>query len=372
MRNISGIFFGGFIPFFFTSYMYHLHFPRDMQALDSSATVIITRPPEIIACAKIKGLGTDVFVIFDSHPRPIYPSGAGLILSTSIDQAAARLASILPPADSRLLSQGGLQWQAQLLNNVSGHIFVSNGQPGDMREMQKSVIESSLVVLRLHAEVKGLKGEVGRLTSENDVLERDVQRLEDDLSVERKKVTSLQASSKTKQIRHVAPISAHPANPIAGPSRLAHCYPSSSSMKTLNRDRDMHGTSSSLSGTSWSTLVNGEGELESLSAAAALELQRSFDIENMHLRNQMQALAATIPRNFSCAICMEDQPVDNVVGLDCRHSICRLCVRGHICSKLEEHRFPILCPVCMTEQNGHEPGGLYIHRLLCLRLIHLP
>jgi len=335
-----------------------------MQTLDSSATVIITRPPEIIACAKIKGSETDIFVIFDSHPRPIYPSGAGLVLSTSISQAAARLASILPSADNHLLSQGGLQWQAQLLNNISGHIFVPNGQPGDIREMHKSIIESSLAVLRLQAEVKGLKREIGRLTSENEALERDVQRLEDDLSVERNKATSLQASSKVQKPMHEVPVLAHPTNKIAGPSWSHNS--SSSSVKAFDHDHDEHDTSSSPSDASWGDLVNDEWELESPSTAAALKLQQSFDVENMQLQDQMLALVATIPHNFSCAICMEEQPVDNVVGLDCHHLLCRTCVRGHICSKLEEHRFPILCPMCMTEQNGHKPAGWCTHRLLCL------
>jgi hypothetical protein len=336
---------------------------RDMQALSSSATVIITRPPEIIACAKVKGSGMDVFVIFDSHPRPSYPSGTGLILSTSINQTAARLANILPAADSRLLSQGGLQWQAQLLNNVSGHIFISNDPLRDMREMQQSVVESSLVVLRLQAEVKALKEKVVRLTSENEVLEWDVQRLEDDLSIERKTVTSLQASSKITQGKHVSPIS-RPRDAIAGPSQLTHLghakYLSSSSDEILVRDRDARETSPSSSGTSSGSLAKDEWELDrthSLSTAAAFELQRSFDVEDMQLRNQMQALAAAIPRNFLCAICMEEQPVDNSVVLDCNHPICRVCVRGHVCSKIEEHRFPILCPVCMTEQNNRQPGG---------------
>jgi len=322
-----------------------------MQTLNSSATVIITRPPEIIACTKIKGSGMDVFVIFDSHPRPSYPSGAGLILSASIDQAAARLASILPAADSRLLSQGGLQWQAQLLNNVSGHIFVSSGLSGDMREMQQSVIESSLVVLRLRAEVADLKKKNVRLTSENKVLEGDIQHLEDTLSVERKKVMSLQASSKSNltQSKSVPPVLSRFTNAIAGPSRPAHLrkYSTPSSGETLVQDRD----------------APDEWALDSLSTSAALELQQSFDVEDMQLRNQMQALAATVPRNFLCAICMDEQPVDNSAVLDCNHLVCRACVRGHVCSKIEEHRFPILCPVCMTEQNNHQPGGWHSYLL---------
>jgi hypothetical protein len=240
--------------------------------------------------------------------------------------------------------------------------------------MQQSVIESSLVVLRLQAEVKELKGEIGRLTSENEGLEGDVQRLEDDLSVERKKVTSLQASSKiTQGGRHVTPISAHLTKSTAGPSRLAHFYhanyPSSSSDKTLVCARDAYGTSSSPIGASLDGLVD-EWEFDSQSTAAALELQQSFDFEDMQLRNQMETLAATVPPIFSCEICMEEQPVDNSVGLDCDHSICRACLRGHICSKIEEHRFPILCPICMTEENVREPGGLCTYRLYHPLLIH--
>ncbi|KAG1752506.1 uncharacterized protein EDB91DRAFT_1234528 [Suillus paluster] len=78
----------------------------------------------------------------------------------------------------------------------------------------------------------------------------------------------------------------------------------------------------------------------------------------MQLRDQMQALAVTTPHNFSCAICMEEQPVDNSVYLECNHLICRACTRGHVCSKIEEHRFPVLCPVCMAEPNNHRPGAI--------------
>ncbi|KAG0699977.1 hypothetical protein DFH29DRAFT_934380 [Suillus ampliporus] len=342
------------------------HFKRTlqyMQTLTSSATVIITRPPEIIACMKIKGSGTDIFVIFDSHPRPSYPSGAGLILSTSIDQAASRLASILPVADNHLLSLSGLQWQAQLLNNVSGHIFVSNGPPADMQGMQQSVIESSLAVLRLQAEVAGLKQKNVRLTSENEMLEGDVQRLEDALSAERKKVTSLQASSKIVQNGSARPFPARPTNAIAGPSRLVPSnYPPSSHPPDMNYTHDAH---------AWPPFYDkikddlSENDWE-LSAAAALELQQSFDVEDIQLRDQMQALASTTPHNFSCAICMDEQSADNSVELECNHPICRACIRGYVCSKIEEHRFPVFCPVCMTESNNRRPGeisGLLVQQI---------
>ncbi|KAJ8584531.1 hypothetical protein M405DRAFT_746833 [Rhizopogon salebrosus TDB-379] len=71
---------------------------------------------------------------------------------------------------------------------------------------------------------------------------------------------------------------------------------------------------------------------------------------------QLQEAPVTSSHNFTCAICMEEQPVDNAVELDCSHPMCRDCVRGHICSKIEEHRFPVLCPVCVAEQD--DPPGV--------------
>lgn len=367
-----------------------------MQSLNTSATVIITRPPEIIACTMIKGSDTNVFVIFDSHPRTSYPAGAGLILNTSIDKVVSRLTSILPAADNDLFSLSGLQWQAQLLNHVSGHVFVSNGPPADMRGMQHTVVESSLAVLRLRAEVAGLLQKNDRLTKENGALEGEVQRLDDALSLERKNVVSLQASSKISQNsseRHLSswplpsrssqpppsssrlppsssrpPLSSsRPSDGIAGSSRLPpvkfQSLPSPSD-KILNKNRDADAWSSP-----YDTVKGDQGDewgLDSLSCAAAFELQRSFDAEDLQLRYQMQTLAASLPHNFSCLICMDEQPVDNSVDLECNHSICRACIRGHICSKIEEHRFPILCPVCMTENNNRQPeaiSGLLVQQI---------
>jgi hypothetical protein len=342
-----------------------------MQTLNSSATVIITRPPEIIACTLIKGSETDVFVIFDSHPRTSYPAGAGIILNTSIDQAVSRLVSILPAADSNLLSLSGLQWQAQLLNHVSGHIFVSNGPPADMRGMQHTVVESSLAVLRLRAEVAGLTQKNERLAKENETLEGEVQRLDDALSVERKKVVSLRAPSKIVQgssAQHFTslPLPSRLSNGIAGPSRLAPLDSSSSSDKMTNNGRGRDAGAWSSPYDTVKEDIGHEWGLDSPSSAVALKLQQSFDVEDLQLRDQMRTLAALLPHSFSCVICMEEQPVDNSVDLKCNHSICRTCIRGHICSKIEEHRFPVLCPVCMTEKDNRQPAvisGLLVQQI---------
>ncbi|OAX36116.1 hypothetical protein K503DRAFT_327730 [Rhizopogon vinicolor AM-OR11-026] len=276
---------------------------QEMHALGSSAAVIITRPPETIACAKITGLGLDIFMIFDSHPRPNHPSGAGVILSTSIDHVVAHLISIFHTmtVDEHFLSESDSQSETQLLNNVSSHIFVSNGPPGDVRDVRRSAIESGLAILGLQAEIIGLKQQNARLISENEILGGDAECLEGTLSVQ---------------------------ETTAGPSRLAPLF----RQRAFGpRSRENHSTAS---------------------PGVELELQQFF--EDMHMPLDVAAVAsATL--NFSCAICMDEQPVDNTVELDCNHPICRDCVRGHVCAKIEEHRFPVLCPVCMTEQNDR-PG----------------
>ena len=347
---------------------FHLPTFRDMQALRSSAVVIITRPPETIACAKIMGSGKDIFAIFDSHPRPSYPSGAGLILSTSIDQAVARLGNILPAVDEYFVSGSNLQWQAQL-NNVASRIFVSNGPPGDLRDVRKSAIESSLAVLSLQAEIADLKHENSRLTSENEALEGRVEYLEDALSVEKTNVTSLQTPSKVMQ--SLRPISGQ----IVGSSWLTRLFHKQKScpQSQCNHTASMPSTSNGIhSVNGWKTdealalrleLLELEQSIEDTQLEEALAASLSSAAPTSHITST--STTSTLHK-FSCAICMEEQPVDNRVDLGCKHPICRDCVRGHISSKIEEHRFPVLCPVCMTEQNDR-PAGMYI---FCTRRVH--
>ncbi|KAG1890792.1 hypothetical protein F4604DRAFT_372892 [Suillus subluteus] len=150
-----------------------------------------------------------------------------------------------------------------------------------------------------------------------------------------------------------------PSNAIAGPSRLAplslSSSESSSSDKIMNNDC---GHDADACSSLYDTDVGYGWGFDSPSLAAALELQQYFDMEDLQLREQMQTLAASLPRSFCCAICMEDQLVDYSVDLECKHSICRTCIRGHIFSKIEEHCFPVLCPVCMTEKTDRQPAAI--------------
>jgi hypothetical protein len=55
---------------------------------------------------------------------------------------------------------------------------------------------------------------------------------------------------------------------------------------------------------------------------------------------------------------MDKHPEDHIIPLDpCGHKFCRDCIKNHIGAKLEEHRYPILCPVCTAEGDNGDPGG---------------
>jgi RING-type zinc-finger len=145
-----------------------------MSDLDSSAVAIITRPPEIIACLKLRLAFRNVFIIFDSHPRPPYPNGAGMIANTSIEGTARRLAEILPNVD---FSDGILQWQAQLLSVYSGHVFVPQGVEKSTPTLWQTILEFSLAQLSMRAEISELR-------SQNVSLKNEQQRLESKIKEE--------------------------------------------------------------------------------------------------------------------------------------------------------------------------------------------
>jgi hypothetical protein len=147
---------------------------------DKSAAIVITRPPEIITCVKILiPDGEDVFMIFDSHPRPDHPDGAGFTFSTSIDATSEYLDNLLA-IDQSILSDHSLQWQTQLLANFSGLLFVARTTrfDSDPIEAERAMIESSLTILALQAEVDELK-------SRNATLQRDLQTAEHRVEEER-------------------------------------------------------------------------------------------------------------------------------------------------------------------------------------------
>jgi cell division protein FtsB len=352
---------------------------RELQTIKTSAAVIITRPPEIIACVKLVINDRDVFIIFDSHSRPSYPNGAGFILDTSLHRTATRLSEILP-VDNLFLSDGGLQWQAQLLANYSGHIFLPRGTDNDPAHLMQSIIESSLAILALRAEVSALTSQNSTITSECKRLEAEMEQMEDD---HREELSRIRRSSIWQQS------SSHPMEPIS--AQIGNNLANFAAPQALLYHSGRPLAGSYIDENSWSSVVlssadehqnklpNPEASGVTLAERlqgewlnpgqrdieAAVERQRQYDQEDRVLRAQMEELARNMQRQFQCGICFDELLEDFVTRLEpCEHCFCRDCIRGYVGCKIDEHRYPILCPICMTEKRAGDPGGTLAYFIL--------
>jgi Ring finger domain len=148
---------------------------RELNNLNSSAVAIITRPPEIIACLKLQLTSRNVFIIFDSRPRPSYPNGAGMIVNTSIEGTASRLTKLLPNVG---LPDGLLQWQARLLSVDSGqvtHVFVPRGVETSTPALWQAVLESSVAQLSMQTEISELQSQIESLKNEQQDLGSEIE-----------------------------------------------------------------------------------------------------------------------------------------------------------------------------------------------------
>lgn len=115
-------------------------------------------------------------MVFDSHPRPDHPNGAGFTFSTSVDATALYLDSLLA-IDQSILSDHSLQWQTQLLANFSGLLFVAKSTRFDSNpiEAERAMLEASLTILTLQAEVAEFKSQNASLEMALQAAERKVE-----------------------------------------------------------------------------------------------------------------------------------------------------------------------------------------------------
>ncbi|KAH9053121.1 hypothetical protein EDB87DRAFT_292592 [Lactarius vividus] len=101
------------------------------------------------------------------------------------------------------------------------------------------------------------------------------------------------------------------------------------------------------------------------SEECALRLQKEFDIEDRALFAERTMLSQTIQRVFVCGVCMEEMPEDSVARLDpCGHAFCRECMRGYVSTRLEERKFPILCPTCIAGRGRPEGAAGEVSQIL--------
>ena len=154
--------------------------PFSQASLRRSRALVITRPPEIIVCFKIAHSIQDIYAIFDSHPRPRHPRSAAFIMGTSLDKAAQYLGQLLKVDQG--IFDGNLQWQAQLLGNVSGHIFEHSGRNMRMsEEAERVMLEANIRLLMANAELDSLRADGRKHKEDNERLKKRIVALEDNV-----------------------------------------------------------------------------------------------------------------------------------------------------------------------------------------------
>ena len=398
-----------------------MFFYRDVADLDSSAAIIIACPPEILTCLKLRLSTHNVFIIFDSHPRPSYPNGAGTIISTSLEGTARRLTELLP-----------VDLQDTILGNCTSYVFVPRALDLSTPTPWQSVLESSLAQLSMQAD----------MCSQNNFqvikqkrLEAELKECKERCQRQEKTIQGLMSSRRNAQSHHHPPnpqlrSSPFPTsqqsssnNPFIVPSRdtatpqatssrsvapISQPLGSNNPFTFLNRAATSHTTGSRSVGPShdprgssppllnWDDVYAScmQHEFDSEDRALTTEraalrlyakshntspqsagphgirrgppvhlddgseerLQSHFDIDDRELSAGLIKLSQIIRKVFECGICMEEKPEDSVARPDpCRHAFCRECMREYVSARLEEHRFPILCPTC-TVSNGKGKG----------------
>lgn len=98
------------------------------------------------------------------------------------------------------------------------------------------------------------------------------------------------------------------------------------------------------------------------SARLAAEIQREFQEEDTRLRRQLLKLQEETDPTFNCGICLDEHSEQMVARvIPCDHAFCRDSLREYIRSKLGDHRFPILCPVCAADGGAADPSSECTH-----------
>lgn len=396
-----------------------------------SACVIITRPPEIIACFSIADVpaGTELFVIFDSHPRPEkHPHGAAFIFYNSVRAAARYLAGLLH-FDEDILRDVDVQWQAQLLGHCSGDVFVAAEAPPNGAKWAETALEASLQVLSLEAQVRELQEKAQSLEDDKKRIRQELVGVEHDL-IQMDDLLRKEQEKNERLRRKCAPYQP-PRNPWEPEPTFGHgssqygrgdtgfwsqvtsgkwpslgsgsssmwpsLGPGSSASASAARDyvKAKDASETRLNGNSQgegSTHRNGKSERrretrrdqmrredEAKRSTAestklpeptepakpvpdidpvAVQLQIQFDEENRKLEQQMRDLQAIQPEFFDCGVCFEKFQEDHIARVEpCGHTYCRDCLKGHAVSKIDEHRYPVLCPLCTADRTRTDPPG---------------
>ncbi|EAU90619.2 hypothetical protein CC1G_01003 [Coprinopsis cinerea okayama7 len=90
-------------------------------------------------------------------------------------------------------------------------------------------------------------------------------------------------------------------------------------------------------------------------ASTTLKPSEDYMREREERKKKIQMELGLVP--FDCLVCFETiEWEDGARMTGCEHSFCKDCISGHIQSKLDENLFPVVCPVCLADQDRQAKG----------------
>lgn len=324
------------LTFLFSFFLLSFHVCGRQMQLDASpvSAMVVSRNTGTTVCLKLRKNSKDVFLVLDFGLAPPEHGATtlALVVSTSLEQTAARLSGILP-LDNHLVTHDR-QWQAQLFANCRICIFTPAEGIVLSPDAEALVINESIALLKVMGEI--------------DDRGRDLER-------ERGTIRDRDRNSDRNQ-------------------------PSGSSRTELRRRTPFHdGILAPMTSRRHAGRVGG-GPFGGRPNACVEELPQKtmsapYEQTKRHCRiffRDVESSVATrtatspsipseVPEQdayFECVICFENIPEEAGVRLlPCAHGFCRGCLAGHVCSKIEERKFPVFCPLCMVEQGNASPSG---------------
>ncbi|KAG6833769.1 hypothetical protein H0H87_001201 [Tephrocybe sp. NHM501043] len=291
---------------------------QNMQrAIPSVSAVMITKPPEIVACMKIPTSRGDVFLVFDSHIRSNHPKGAGFIFHSSLETAARYLSRMFWVDHTSTANDSAFGWQMDLMSQFCGHILTPkhpnvNGP--------QSVLEDSMRILALTSENTSLRAQLREADQQNVFLTAELHR-------DKQRSYELQRYSDTREES----------------SHSVGWFTAKKQRSSVWQDEDVK-LAQRLQQDEW-----GQGSNQQRNAAGKGREARGKQTSAENKKPHVKLFDET------CALCSNQYAADDAAQIPrCLHSFHKECLKGHVVETLQHNSFPIPCPACAATSEATE------------------
>ncbi|KAG6911650.1 hypothetical protein DXG01_007900 [Tephrocybe rancida] len=353
---------------------------QNMQkASSSSSAVMITKPPEIVACVKIPTSGGDVFLVFDSHIRSNH-SGAGFIFSHSLEDTANYLSRLFWVDQASPLADDPFAWQMDLLRQCCGHIIVP--KPCSLyteADVNQSMLEDSMYILALTTEKASLAAELHEAKQEKLLLAVELRKANQEIS----DLQMYHFSQSEESSRSWATVSKYQRSSNREPRKHNGAKSMVASGGGVGvQQRDDAKFARELQEQEW----GGNGDRYRRGSKSAKHLvptdfnaREQQNIDKTHAlqshrdregqiksqdatglsSTEHQVRATELPTPITCALCSEEvQEVDVARVPKCLHPLHKRCIKDYTIASLHQNHFPIPCPVCAAGNGLSEAGNV--------------